>query len=143
MSNAPPAVSVFLYQDSRLTAPPQPLTFLSSRLLLLCSPFSFMHRLWFPHALFLLLPFDFTCLCTLPVHHFDHLSNTILSVSPGCSASLKLAAQILFGNPISISPATVLFTLLLPLFHLSKVTHFCAPHLHTFHPLSLTHSFCL
>lgn len=57
-----------------------------------------------------------------------------LSLSPGCSASLKLEAQILFGIPISISPAPVLFTPLLPLYHLSKITHPLPPPFHPPHP---------
>lgn len=80
-----------------------------------------------PHVLLFLFP-------ALRLHLSTHAScasfqaplvRCPLSLSPGCSALLKLAAQILFVIPISVSPAPVLFTPLLPLYHLSKITHPC------------------
>lgn len=123
MSHTPLAASflLFLYQDVCLSTS-LPLNLLSVSYLSSLLPFLlFLSSMHF--CFLFLLPFIFTCLHTLLVHLFNNLCPTILSHES--SASLKLAAQILFGIPISVSPATVLFTPLLPLYHLSKITYTC------------------
>lgn len=136
-SHAPLTAPSLSGQTFRCSSPTH-LSFLSCPFLS-CLFFSCMHGcLLMPFSYVSIPPlFNLTCLCLLPVHLFNYLSPTIPPSLFARSASLKLAALILFGIPISIFPATILFILLLQLYHLSEIMQPCHSPVH---PLSLGHS---